>query len=125
MRKRNAGKSWLGSTTLSFANGGLRAGVVPFDSPLYKAGVAQEDQIVSIAGEEVSSSQGVQDVLLRHAPGAKLALRIVRRDGQAVTTAVILEEDPRIEIVPAESTGAAVTLQQRQMRTAWLASKLR
>ena len=47
---RRPGKAWLGDTPLTFANGGLRAGVVAFDSPLYKAGVAQDDQIVSIAG---------------------------------------------------------------------------
>ena len=36
---------------------------MPFDSPLYKAGVAEDDQIVSLAGVEVTSAQDVQDVL--------------------------------------------------------------
>ena len=63
VRKRAAGKAWLGATPLTFANGALRAGVVPFDSPLYKAGVAQDDQIVSLAGLQVTSMQDVQDVL--------------------------------------------------------------
>ena len=105
------------------ANGGLRVGLVPFDSPLYKAGMAQDDQIVAIAGVEVISSQAVQGVLTRHTPGEKLALRFVRRSGETVNGGVVLEEDPRLEIVAAETIGAAVTPAQRQMRTAWLSSR--
>ena len=125
VRKRNAGRAWLGNTTFTFATGGLRVGTVPFESPLYKAGVAEGDQIVSIAGVEVSSGQTVQEVLQRHAPGARLELRIVRRGGEAVRTAANIEEDPRVEIVTAETTGASVTPEQRQARLAWLASRAR
>jgi predicted metalloprotease with PDZ domain len=123
VRKKSPGRSWLGNTPLTFTNGGLRTGVVAFDSPLYKAGVAQDDQIVSIAGVEIGAGQTVQEVLQRHAPGARLELRLVRRSGEAVRTAVNLEEDPRVEIVTAESTGASVTPEQRQARQAWLASR--
>jgi predicted metalloprotease with PDZ domain len=125
VRKRNAGRSWLGNTTYTFAGGGLRVGTVPFDSPLYQAGVAEGDQIVSIAGVEVNAGQTVQEVLQKHAPGTRLELRIVRRGGEAVRTAVNLEEDPRVEIVTAESTGASVSPEQRQARLAWLASRAR
>ncbi len=123
MRKKAAGKAWLGSATMQYANGGLRVGLVPFDSPLYKAGLAQDDQIVAIAGVEVISVQAVQAVLARHKPGEKLALRFVRRSGETVNGGVVLEEDPRIEIVAAETTGAAVTPEQRRLRTEWLAPR--
>jgi predicted metalloprotease with PDZ domain len=126
VRKRSAGKSWLGNAPLQSAAGGLRVGPVAFDSPLYKAGVAQDDQIVSVAGVEVNSVEQLQAVLNRHDPGARLAMRIVRRGGgEPVAATVTLDEDPRVEIVTAESTGAAVTPEQRQLRTAWLASKSR
>ncbi|MEP7119010.1 MAG: PDZ domain-containing protein [Acidobacteriota bacterium] len=123
MRKKAAGKAWLGSAPLMVANGGLRVGVVPFDSPLYKAGMAQDDQIVALAGIDVATSAAVQDVLAKQAPGAAVALKFVRRSGAAVTATVMLDEDPRIEIVTAESTGAAVTPEQRTLRTGWLASR--
>ena len=123
MRKKAAGKAWLGSATMQYANGGLRVGLVPFDSPLYKAGLAQDDQIVAIAGVEVISVQVVQAVLARHKPGEKLALRFVRRSGETVNGGVVLEEDPRIEIVAAETTGATVTPEQRRLRAGWLASR--
>ncbi|HUU32867.1 MAG TPA: PDZ domain-containing protein, partial [Vicinamibacterales bacterium] len=118
-----AGKSWLGQVSLQNAGGGLRVGLVPFDSPLYNAGLAQDDQIVAIAGVDVTSSQAVQAVLAQHAPGAKLALKFVRRSGETVNGSVVLEEDPRIEIVPAESAGKTVTAEQRRLRTGWLASR--
>ncbi len=123
VRKRAAGKAWLGATPLTFANGALRAGVVPFDSPLYKAGVAQDDQIVSLAGLQVTSMQDVQGVLEKHQPGARLDLRYVRRSGEVVNIGVTTEEDPRIEIVPVESTGATLSPEQRQARAAWLAPR--
>ena len=123
MRKKAAGKAWLGSAPLTVANGGLRVGVVPFDSLLYKAGMAQDDQIVSLDAVDVTTSQAVQDVLAKHTPGAQVALKFVRRSGETVNATVTLDEDPRIEIVTAESTGAAVTPEQRTLRTAWLASR--
>jgi predicted metalloprotease with PDZ domain len=125
MRKRSAGKPWLGMVSLMVAGGGVRVGLVPFDSPLYKAGMAQDDQIVSLAGSDVSSAQAVGDVLAKHSPGATVPLKFVRRSGETVTTTVTLEEDPRVEIVTAESTGASVTPEQRQLRSAWLSTKMR
>ena len=64
-------------------HGGLRAGTVPFESPLYKAGVAEGDQIVSLAGVNVTSSQEVQDVLAKYQPGraAPDSFRAAQRRG--------------------------------------------
>ena len=123
LRKKSAGKSWIGSTQLTFVNGGLRAGVVPFESPLYKAGVAQDDQIVSLAGVDVNSNPGLQEVVAKHPPGTRLAMKIVRRSGEAVETRLTLEEDPRVEIVTAEDAGISVTPEQRRLRLSWLASR--
>ena len=126
VRKRAAGKSWLGNAALQPAAGGLRVGLVPFDSPLYKAGVADGDQLVAVGGVDVTTPQAVTDVLAKRSPGTSIPLRFVRRSGgDPVTATVTLEEDPRIEIVTAESTRAAVAPEQKQRRTAWLASKTR
>jgi predicted metalloprotease with PDZ domain len=126
MRKRAAGKAWLGTASLQQQAGGLRVGLVPFDSPLYKAGVAQDDQIVALGGVNVSTPQAVTDVLAKHAVGAAIPIRFVRRSGgDAIAATVTLVEDPRVEIVTAESTGAAVTPEQKQMRAAWIGSRAR
>jgi predicted metalloprotease with PDZ domain len=126
VRKRAAGKAWIGSAPLTQNAGGLRVGAVAFESPLYKAGIAQDDQIVAMGGVAVTTSQAVSDILAKQAPGAQLPVRFVRRSGgEPVTATLTLVEDPRVEIVPAETTGAAVSPEQMQRRRAWLAAKAR
>ncbi len=66
MRKRNAGRAVARQHAAELHQGGAaRRASVPFDSPLYKAGVDEGDQIVSLAGVNVTSSQEVQDVSQR------------------------------------------------------------
>lgn len=126
VRKRSAGKAWLGGAPLQLVNGGVRVGVVPFESPLYKAGLAQDDQILGLGGVDVSAPQAVTDELAKHAPGGTLPIKFVRRSGgEAITAQLPLEEDPRVEIVPIESTGGSLTADQKAARTAWLASRAR
>ena len=53
VRKRAAGTPWLGDAQLQAGAGGARvASLVPFGSPLYKAGVAQDDLVVSLDGTD-------------------------------------------------------------------------
>ena len=52
-----------------------------------------------------------------------MPLKFVRRSGETVNGRVTLDEDPRVEIVPVETTGATVTPEQRSLRTGWLASR--
>ncbi len=126
VRKRAPGKAWIGSAPLLQNGGGLRVGPVAFDSPLYKAGISQDDQIVAVGGVEVTTPQAVIDILAKQAPGAQLPVRFVRRSGgEPVSATLTLAEDPRVEIVPAETTGAAVSPEQMQLRRAWLAAKSR
>ena len=126
VRKRAPGAAWIGSATLAQNAGGLRVGTVAFESPLYKAGIAQDDQIVALNGVEVTTPQAVSDALAKLKPGAQVPVRFVRRSGgEPVTATLTLAEDPRVEIVPAETTGAAVSPEQMQLRRAWLASKSR
>jgi predicted metalloprotease with PDZ domain len=121
LRKRDAGAVWLGDTRLQAGAGGARvATLVPFGSPLYKAGVAQDDLVVSLDGTDLGQATTVEAVLARHRPGATVALRFVRRGGERVDTTITLEEDPRIEIVPIESAGGTLTGEQRRFRDAWL-----
>jgi S1-C subfamily serine protease len=117
---------WAGGAPLAQGAGGVRVGVVPFDSPLYKAGLAQDDQITRLDGVAITSPQQFADLLGRRSPGGSVPITFVRRSGgPAVTASLPLEEDPRVEIVAAESTGATLTAEQQAARAAWLASKAR
>jgi predicted metalloprotease with PDZ domain len=124
MRKRAAGTVWLGDAGLQAGPGGVRVtSLVPFESPLYKAGVAQDDTVVSLDGTELGRAVTIEQVLGRLKPGAQVPIRFVRRGGERVDQTITLEEDPRIEIVPIESAGGALSPDQRRFREAWLGAQ--
>jgi len=126
VRKRAAGKAWLGTTPFTTDGGGLRAGAVAFGTPLHAAGIAEGDQVLALGGTAVASPQALTDALAALTPGATVPVRFVRRSGGApVTASITVTEDPRVEIVPAETTGAAVPPAAMRLRTAWLAARTR
>jgi hypothetical protein len=51
-------------------------------------------------------------------------IRFVRRGGETINGMLVLEEDPRFEIVPVELDGGTPTEAQKRFRTEWLASKV-
>jgi predicted metalloprotease with PDZ domain len=124
LRKRNPGAVTLGSTPLTFSGGGARvAGAVIVDAPLYKAGIDRDDLIVSLGGTPVTTEDTLNQVLGQQQPGAKLAIRFVRRSGETVNGTIVLDEDASIEIVPIEQAGGVLTDAQKQFRNDWLGSK--
>ena len=126
LRKRAAGSAFAGQVNLQPGGSALRvAGLVPWESPLYKAGVAQDDQLVSLGGVALSSLANWTEALARHKPGASVALRFVRRSGETVDATLVLEEDPRMELIPVEKTGGTLTDDQRRFRVSWLGSQQR
>ena len=121
VRKHAAGTAWLGDARLQPGAGGARvASLVPFGSPLYKAGVAQDDLVVSLDGTDLGQDTTVEQILARHKPGTTIPIRFVRRAGEQVDGTITLEEDPRIDIVPIESSGGTLTADQKRFRDAWL-----
>lgn len=126
LRKRNAGQPYI-PVPLNFQGGGGArvAATVPFGTALYNAGVERDDLIVSIDGEALTSQAALEQLLSTRKAGASVPIRFVRRGGETVTASLILEPDPRVEIVPIEETGGTVSAEQKRFRDAWLGSKAR
>lgn len=123
MRKRSPGRPFVGQVQLQAGGSGLRVGnLVPWESQLYKAGVAQDDQLVSLDGTLLTSMANWDEALARHQPGDRVPLGFVRRSGETVNATLTLDEDPRIEITPVERTGGVLSDDQRGFRSAWLSS---
>ena len=123
MRKRSPGRPFAGQVQLQGGGSALRVGnLVPWDSPLYKAGVAQDDQLVNLDGAALTSMAAYDEVLARHKPGDRVPLRFVRRSGETVTATLVLEEDPRVEIIPIEKIGGMLNDDQQRFRSSWLNS---
>ena len=126
LRKRSPGRPFVGQVQLQAGGSGLKvANLVPWESPLYKAGVSQDDQLVALDGAALTSTANYDEALLRHKAGDRVPLRFVRRSGETVNTTITLAEDPRVEVVPMEKIGGILTEDQKQFRAAWLNSKQR
>lgn len=124
MRKRSPGRPFAGQVNLQGGGSALRvANLVPWESPLYKAGVAQDDQLVSLDGAALTSMAVWEETLGRHKPGDRVPLRFTRRSGETVNATLVLDEDPRVEVVPIEKIGGMLTDDQQRFRSSWLSSR--
>jgi predicted metalloprotease with PDZ domain len=102
----------------------IAAPVAP-GTPLYEAGMAEDDEIVSVAGHELTGPDVLAREIERHAPGDRLALRVVPRGASTPRAVdVTLVEDGRVEIAALESLGEALTPDQRRFRESWLTTRV-
>ena len=126
LRKRAPGRAWLGDVRLAFGDDGVRVTApVPFGSPMYAAGLELDDLVVSFGGEtDLGSQPRFTRSLTNRRPGDRVFVEFLRR-GVLTTATVVLEEDPRLELLPIETVGDRLTEDQRAFRTAWLGSKVR
>jgi predicted metalloprotease with PDZ domain len=121
LRKQFPGRAWWGDVRLEFQTGIARiAALTPSDSPAYAAGLDLGDAVRQMDGSRVTSADDVNRAIGRHKPGDTVAVVFSGRTGEAKTVTVTLIEDPRLELVPIESTGAALTAAQRTFRDRWL-----
>jgi predicted metalloprotease with PDZ domain len=123
VRKKNAGSAWLGDLRLDLRNG-VRVGTLIAPSwPVYRAGLDQDDLLQMVDGQSIKEESDLFSVLRRHKPGDSVAIVFTDRTGKATTAAVVLAEDPRVEIVPVESGGGSLTGAQKAFRREWLGAK--
>jgi predicted metalloprotease with PDZ domain len=123
LRKRNPGRAWIGPLALDFDRGGGRVTAPTLDgTPVYVAGLDRGDELLSIDGMSIASADRVEDIVRRHKPGDSLRATI-RRQGVSQELTISVQEDPHLEVVPAERTGRQPTPSERAFRDAWLSSK--
>ncbi|MPY91188.1 MAG: PDZ domain-containing protein [Luteitalea sp.] len=94
----------------------------PTGSPAYLAGLNRDDVLVSIDGQTIGAPDEVTKVVHAHKPGDEVRLVYESRAGRVERT-VKLVEDPRLTIVPVESTDGTLSETQQAFRDAWLSSK--
>jgi len=142
LRKRNPGGPWVGLLDQSFAGGGGRGGrrtagaratnamvpgvrvpgLVNWGTPAYRAGLEEDDVITAADGKAVATIDDWQAAIRAHKPGDSLPVEFSRH-GTTVKASMTVEEDPTMEVVTLESSGVALSADQRAMRDAWLGSK--
>jgi predicted metalloprotease with PDZ domain len=124
LRKRDAGRAWWGDLKIEPRSDGARIGaLVPANAPAYAAGIDQDDTLLKIAGERVTSAETVNIVLGRHRPGERVTIIYIDRTGTTKTAPIVLAENPHVDMVPAEAAGGSLTPAQRAFRDRWLKSQ--
>jgi predicted metalloprotease with PDZ domain len=121
-RKRAPGSAWLGAPNAVDGSGAVTT-LASWGSPLFEAGLDQGDVIIDVDGKPIGGGV-LQAALKSRKPGDSLPITFRRRNGAAGQTTIVLKEDPSVEVVPVESTGAALTAEQKAFRDAWLGSKI-
>jgi predicted metalloprotease with PDZ domain len=122
VRKRNAGRAWLGDLRLESRGGARVRSLVDPTWPIYAAGLDQDDELRQVEGQRINGDADIEAVLNRHRPGDAVSIVFADRTGLAKTATVTLAEDPHVEVVPAESAGA-LSPAQRTFRDRWLGPK--
>jgi predicted metalloprotease with PDZ domain len=125
VRPVNPGRAWLGDIRFGGAVSSTAiAGLVAKSWPIYTAGLDQDDEIQQLDGARVASANDVNAAVRRHRPGDRIQVSYVDRTGMTKTASITLAEDPHLEVVPVETSGANLTLAQRAFRDRWLGSKI-
>ena len=115
VRKRHPGVGWVGAEIDST---GRVAELVDWGTPAFRAGLEEGDLVVSVNGRPFSGWK-------RGKPGDVVELAVKRPTGESVRLSLTLEEDPSLEAVLVETTGVALTAEQRAFRAAWLGPRAR
>ena len=132
LRPARPGAGWIGNVGVSETPAGLEVGggggrggrggpasPVPFNTPLYAAGVDEGDVITTINGQP--ATMAAWQAIGQGKPGDKVALGLLRRDGVTATKTATLVQDPALQMVSVDSpTGA-----QKAFREAWLGTRVK
>jgi predicted metalloprotease with PDZ domain len=125
LRKRSPGRAWAGDLRGGQDGGTRLANLQAPGTPAYEAGLEQDDQITEVEGKAISTFQHLQEAIAARKPGDQLKISFKRRTGAPATATITLREDPAIEAVLLEDTGATPTPAQKAFRDAWLGSRIR
>jgi predicted metalloprotease with PDZ domain len=123
VRRRNPRGGWLGDLSVDVRNGARVANLIAPTWPVYRAGLDEDDLLQQLDGRTINGDGDVAAVLRQHKPGDSVSIVFTDRTGRSTTATVALVEDPHVEVVPAESTGGAVTEAQRAFRRGWLGAQ--
>jgi predicted metalloprotease with PDZ domain len=128
LRKRSE-DGWIGLAErgrgiATVSGEGTIASLVAWGTPAFEAGLDQGDVVVDVDGKSFASG-ALSAALKAHKPGDTISITYKRRNGATGTTKVTVKPDPDFDVVAIETTGGALTPEQKAFREAWLGSKVR
>lgn len=120
LRPKDDKKAYIGPAQVQLSGNTLRLkqNAVP-GTPLYKAGLDQGDEIISLGGARIGSEADWEQALARHKRGETVEIQFIQR-GVERRASLTFDTDPELEIVRNETAGLPLSRPQRAFRHAWL-----
>jgi predicted metalloprotease with PDZ domain len=119
-RQADTTTPFIGAIDLAFdSTGGRVTSNTIAGSPIYQAGVDRGDVLVSLGGIEIKSRQAFDQAVKGLKPNERTTI-VFHSRGQQVTSELTVGTNPRMELVPIESTGGQLTPAMQAFRDAWL-----
>jgi predicted metalloprotease with PDZ domain len=122
LRLENDGKPSLGLRTRDDGDG-LEVSSVVRGGPAYSAGLDRGDVLLELGGKPIGNARDLANVVASFEPGAQSEIVFTKRHERR-RAALVLEQDPTLEVVTFESKGRQVTPEIEAFREAWLSSSL-
>jgi len=126
------GAGWIGNVPVSQTANGLTVGLmgqsrggparlfpVPFNTPLYDAGIDSGDTVKSVDGQPATLA--LWNDIAKKKPGESVTLQVVRRGGEVVTRVVTVKPDPSARQV---TSMRALSPAQQMFRESWLGTRV-
>lgn len=122
LKKQFEGQAWIGDIRYKDGTGLTITTNTVIGSPLYKAGLDIDDEILKVDGRLVSKTDELTSILKTHKPGDQITVEYAHR-GETKTAVLDMIQNPRWEVVTYEQAGKTVTPEMETFRKAWLGSK--
>jgi len=122
LKKLYEGKAWIGNVQYSSDTQLKLTTTTMRNTPLYKAGVDIDDEILQLGRVPVTQWKELQTELAKRKPGETIKLTYNHR-GIIIEKDITIGENPSVAIAQNESTGDPITTTQEEFRRNWLGSK--
>ena len=124
LRKANPGKAYTGITRLTVENGKVTLPQTTIGTPAYNAGLDVDNVLLTIDGVEIKDQAALTKLTEAHKPGDVVEVAYSYR-GEAKSTKLTFAENPTLEVVSIEKTGASLTKEMQNFRDNWLNSQVK
>lgn len=122
VRAAEPGLGWVGDPSLSaYEREVVVSAPTLAGSPLYEAGIAAGDRIMSVNDVTITTSEQFRSAIAGRKPGETVRMTWHGRAGLQSGT-IPVRANPRVEVVRFEEAGRTPTAPQRAFREAWLRS---
>ncbi|MCE7072350.1 PDZ domain-containing protein [Dyadobacter sp. CY327] len=124
LKRQFAGKAWIGDVRYKEGTELTILSNTIINSPLYKAGMDIDDQILKVDGKTVTTQAELNVILNAHKPGEEIGIEYRHREDVKLGMITFME-NPKWVVELNETAGMPVTEEMKKFRKDWLGTKIK